>query len=284
MAISTRDTPVWFITGCSTGFGREFARAALARGFRVVVTARDAQKLDDLIRGYEDRTRAITLDVTNGDHIKRAVSEAEQAFGRIDVLVNNAGYGYLAAVEEGEEKDIRAIFETNFFGLAAMIRAVLPGMRARRHGSIVNIASVGGIIGFPGSGYYAATKFAVEGLSESLAREVEPLGIRVLLVEPGPFRTDWAGRSLQQSPVFIGDYEQTSGHRRREIAKVSGTQPGDPARAAQVVIKVLESATPPAHLVLGREGVDNVEKQLRSMLNEIDQWRQTSLGADFVAA
>jgi len=282
--MSTGDTPVWFITGCSTGFGREFARAALARGIRVVVTARDVQKLDDLIRGYEDRTRALTLDVTNGDHIKRAVSEAEQAFGRIDVLVNNVGYGYLAAVEEGEEKDIRAIFETNFFGLAAMIRAVLPGMRARRHGSIVNIASVGGIIGFPGSGYYAATKFAVEGLSESLAREVEPLGIRVLLVEPGPFRTDWAGRSLKQSPVFIGDYEQTSGHRRREITKVSGTQPGDPARAAQVVVKVLESATPPAHLVLGREGVDNVEKQLRSMLNEIDQWRQTSLGADFVAA
>jgi NAD(P)-dependent dehydrogenase (short-subunit alcohol dehydrogenase family) len=282
--MSTDDAPVWFITGCSTGFGREFARAALGHGFRVVVTARDVQKLDDLIIGHEDRARALTLDVTNGDQIKRAVSEAEQAFGRIDVLVNNAGYGYLAAVEEGEEKDIHAIFETNFFGLAAMIRAVLPGMRARRHGSIVNIASVGGIIGFPGSGYYAATKFAVEGLSESLAREVEPLGIRVLLVEPGPFRTDWAGRSLKQSPLFIGDYEQTSGHRRREIAKVSGTQPGDPARAAQVVIKVLESATPPAHLVLGREGVENVERQLRSMLNDIDHWRQTSLGADFVAA
>jgi NAD(P)-dependent dehydrogenase (short-subunit alcohol dehydrogenase family) len=284
MVLSTGDTPVWFITGCSTGFGREFARAALARGFRVVVTARDVQKLDDLTLGYEGRTRALTLDVTNGDHIKRAVSEAERAFGRIDVLVNNAGYGYLAAVEEGEEKDIRAIFETNFFGLAAMIRAVLPGMRARRHGSIINIASVGGIIGFPGSGYYAATKFAVEGLSESLAREVEPLGIRVLLVEPGPFRTDWAGRSLKQSPVFIGDYEQTSGHRRRGIAKVSGTQPGDPARAAAVVIKVLESAAPPAHLVLGREGIDNVERQLRSMLKEIDLWRETSLGADFVAS
>lgn len=284
MAISTGDKPVWLITGCSTGFGREFARAALAHGFRVLATARDVQKLGELIVGYEDRARALTLDVTNVDHIRRAVSDAEQVFGRIDVLVNNAGYGYLAAVEEGEENDIRAIFETNFFGLAAMIRAVLPGMRARRHGSIVNIASVGGIIGFPGSGYYAATKFAVEGLSESLAREVEPLGIRVLLVEPGPFRTDWAGRSLKQSPVFIGDYEQTSGHRRREIAKVSGTQPGDPARAAEAVIKVLDSATPPAHLVLGREGINNVERQLRSMLNEIDLWRHTSLGTDFVSA
>ncbi len=284
MAISTGDKPVWLITGCSTGFGREFARAALAHGFRVLATARDVQKLGELIVGYEDRARALTLDVMNVDHIRRAFSEAEQVFGRIDVLVNNAGYGYLAAVEEGEENDIRAIFETNFFGLAAMIRAVLPGMRARRHGSIVNIASVGGIIGFPGSGYYAATKFAVEGLSESLAREVEPLGIRVLLVEPGPFRTDWAGRSLKQSPVFIGDYEQTSGHRRREIAKVSGTQPGDPARAAEAVIKVLDSAAPPAHLVLGREGINNVERQLRSMLNEIDLWRQTSLGTDFVSA
>jgi NAD(P)-dependent dehydrogenase (short-subunit alcohol dehydrogenase family) len=153
--------------------------------------------------------------VTNPEQIKHAVDEAERAFGRIDVLVNNAGHGYMAAVEEGEEKDIRAMFDTNFFGLAAMIRAVLPGMRTRRHGSIVNIASVGGIVGNPGSGYYAATKFAVEGLSESLAQEVAPLGIRVLLVEPGPFRTDWAGRSLRQSPKFIADYEQTAGHRRR---------------------------------------------------------------------
>jgi len=279
--MNTNDSPVWLITGCSSGFGREFARAALAHGFRVVATARDVHTLDDLLIGHEDRMRAITLDVSNAEQIKRAVTEAERAFGHIDVLVNNAGYGYLAAVEEGEEKDIRAVFETNFFGLADMIRAVLPGMRARRHGSIVNIASVGGIVGFPGSGYYAATKFAVEGLSQSLAREVEPLGIRVLLVEPGPFRTDWAGRSLKQSPNFIGDYEQTSGRRRRNIAGYSGTRPGDPARAAEAVIKVLESPTPPAHLVLGREGIDNVEKQLRSILHEIDDWRQTGLAADF---
>jgi NAD(P)-dependent dehydrogenase (short-subunit alcohol dehydrogenase family) len=279
--MSANNTPVWFITGCSSGFGREFARAALARGFRVVATARDPRKLDDLVVGYHDRARSITLDVTNIEQIGRAVSEAEDAFGRIDVLVNNAGYGYLAAVEEGEDKDIRAVFETNFFGLAAMIRAVLPGMRTRRNGSIVNMASVGGFVGFPGSGYYAATKFAVEGLSQSLAREVEPLGIRVLLVEPGPFRTDWAGRSLKQSSNFIGDYEETAGRRRRNISGYSGTQPGDPARAAEAVIKVLDSPTPPAHLVLGREGIDNVERQLRSILHEIDLWRQTGLGADF---
>ncbi|HUZ71794.1 MAG TPA: SDR family NAD(P)-dependent oxidoreductase [Stellaceae bacterium] len=140
-------------------------------------------------------------------------------FGHIDVLVNNAGCGYLAAVEEGDEKDIRAVFDTNFFGMAAMIRAVLPGMRARRHGYIVNIASVGGIVGFAGSGYYVATKFAVEGLSESLAKEVEPLGIRVLVAEPGPFRTDWVGRSLKQSPNFIDDYQRTAGARRQETAE-----------------------------------------------------------------
>jgi len=156
-------------------------------------------------------------------------------------------------------------------------------MRARRTGTVVNIASVGGIIGFPGSGYYAATKFAVEGLSESLAREVEPLGIHVLLVEPGPFRTDWAGRSLKQSPIFISDYEPTSGRRRREIAGYSGTQPGDPARAAEAVIKVVQSAKPPSHLVLGREGLENVERQLRSMLADCESWRPTSLSADFPA-
>jgi NAD(P)-dependent dehydrogenase (short-subunit alcohol dehydrogenase family) len=281
MAKSSADSPVWFVTGCSTGFGREFVRAALAHGFRVVATARNPKKLDDLIAGHEDKAKALALDVTNADQIKHAVSEAERAFGRIDVLVNNAGYGYLAAVEEGEEKDIRAIFDTNFFGLAAMIRAVLPGMRVRKQGYIVNIASVGGIIGFAGSGYYAATKFAVEGLSESLAQEVEPLGIRVLLVEPGPFRTDWAGRSLIRSPNVIDDYEKSVHKRRQEIARNSGKQPGDPARAAEAVIKALQSPSPPRHLVLGRVGLDNVEDQLRSMLQEADLWRATSLDADY---
>jgi NAD(P)-dependent dehydrogenase (short-subunit alcohol dehydrogenase family) len=275
------DSPVWLITGCSTGFGREFARAALAHGFRVVATARDPGKLASLTAGHAERSLVLALDVTSEEQIKHAVAEAERTFGRIDVLVNNAGYGYLAAVEEGEEREVRAMFETNFFGLAAMIRAVLPGMRRRRHGSIVNIASVGGIVGFPGSGYYAATKFAVEGLSESLAREVEPLGIHVLLVEPGPFRTDWAGRSLRQSPNYISDYEQTSGGRRREIAGYSGKQPGDPARAAAAVVKALESSNPPHHLVLGREGYENVDRQLRSMLEEMKIWRPLGLSTDF---
>jgi len=276
MAESATDPPVWFITGCSSGFGREFVRAALAHGFRVVATARDPKKLGSLIAGHEDKAKVLALDVTKPDQIKHAVGEAERLFGRIDVLVNNAGYGYLAAVEEGEEKEIRDIFETNFFGAVAMIRAVLPGMRARRHGYIVNIASVGGIVGYAGSGYYAATKFAVEGLSESLAQEVEPLGIRVLIVEPGP--------SAKQSPNVIADYENSAGKHRQETIARSGKQAGDPARAAEAVIKALQSATPPRHLVLGHAGFDNVENQWRSLLHEADLWKATSLGADYPAA
>ncbi len=284
MTKSASQSPVWFVTGCSTGFGREFVRVALAHGFRVVATARDPKKLKDLIAGHEEKAIALELDVTRSGQIERAVRDAERKFGSIDVLVNNAGYGYLAAVEEGEDKEIRAMFDTNFFGLAAVTRAILPGMRARRQGTIVNIASVGGIVGFPGSGYYAATKFAVEGLSESLAKEVEPLGIRVMLVEPGPFRTDWAGRSLKQSRDFIEDYESTAGARRRQTAGYSGKQPGDPARAAEAVIKAAQAQNPPKHLVLGREGFEVVENQLRSMLTEVDLWKATSLSADYPSA
>lgn len=283
MSKDTPDAPVWLITGCSSGFGRELVRATLAHGFRVAATARNPAKLAELVAGHGDQGRALTLDVTRPEQILHAVKEAERTFGRIDVLVNNAGYGYLAAVEEGDEKDIRAVFETNFFGLAAMVRAVLPGMRARHSGTIVNVASVGGIIGFAGSGYYAATKFAVEGLSESLAQEVEPLGIHVILIEPGPFRTDWAGRSLKQAASFIADYEHTADERRRAVAAYSGTQPGDPARAAEAIIKAVMSPRPPRHLVLGREGIENVQKQLHSILQELDLWKDTSLAADYPA-
>ena len=211
------EKPVWFVTGCSTGFGRELAKILLARGYRVAVTARDKAKIADLVEGYGQTALALTLDVQKQREIEAAVEAARQTFGRIDVLVNNAGYGYFAAVEEGEDDDIRAEFETNFFGLAAMIRAVLPIMRAQKAGAIVNVSSVGGVIGNPGAGYYAATKFAVEGLSESLSKEVAPFGIKVLIVEPGPFRTDWGGRSLKTAKHPIEAYAETAIARRNQI-------------------------------------------------------------------
>ncbi|PWC39396.1 oxidoreductase [Azospirillum sp. TSO35-2] len=281
MAQNATDTPVWFITGCSTGFGRELARLVLERGWRVAATARNPRTLDDLLAGHGERGRAIALDVTDPAQVTRAVREAEEAFGRLDVVVNNAGYGYLSAIEEGEDAEIRAMFDTNLFGLAAVTRAVLPGMRARRRGHIVNISSQGGMIGFPGSGYYAATKFAVEGLSESLSKEVAPLGIRVLIVEPGPFRTDWAGRSLKQSATWIDDYEQTSGARRKQVSGYSGKQPGDPVRAAEAIIKAVGAENPPLRLILGRPALEAVRGKLRSVLDEIDAWETTTLSADF---
>ena len=226
------NTPVWLITGCSTGFGRELAQQAIERGFNVVVTARDVQKVADLVQGNEQHALALALDVTDSATIDSAVKAALEKFGAIDVLVNNAGYGYQSSVEEGVEAEIRAQFDANVFGLFAMTRAVLPAMRQARRGHIINITSVAGLIGFPGSGYYAASKHAVEGWSDALAVEGAPLGIKVTCVEPGPFRTDWAGRSLHQTENRIADYAETAGARMKNTAGYSGKQPGDPARAA----------------------------------------------------
>jgi len=281
MAQNVTESPVWLVTGCSTGFGREFVRAGLAHGFRVAATARHRDAIADLVKGREGEALALKLDVTDPADIALAVAAVEREFGRIDVLVNNAGYGYAAAVEEGEDEAIRAQFETNFFGLAAMIRAVLPGMRARRRGAIVNVSSVGGLRGGAGAGYYCASKFAVNGLSESLAAEVEPLGVHVMIVEPGPFRTDWAGRSLKTPAQGIADYDATAGLRRREIAGYSGAQPGDPARAAEAVIKALQSPRPPRNLVLGRFGLDVARDKFKAALAEFDRWEAISLSADY---
>ncbi|WP_312204707.1 oxidoreductase, partial [Mixta calida] len=209
------NTPVWLITGCSTGFGRELAQQAIERGFNVVVTARDVQKVADLVQGNEQHALALALDVTDSATIDSAVKAALEKFGAIDVLVNNAGYGYQSSVEEGVEAEIRAQFDANVFGLFAMTRAVLPAMRQARRGHIINITSVAGLIGFPGSGYYAASKHAVEGWSDALAVEGAPLGIKVTCVEPGPFRTDWAGRSLHQTENRIADYAETAGARMK---------------------------------------------------------------------
>jgi len=279
--MTAQPSPVWFITGCSTGFGRELAKVVLARGWRAVVTARDRARVADLMEGAGDRALALGLDVTHAGQISAAVQEAEARFGRIDVLVNNAGYGYQASVEEGEDAEIRAQFDANVFGLFAMTRAVLPGMRARRRGHVLNITSVAGFVGFPGSGYYAASKHAVEGWSDALAAEGKPLGIKVTCVEPGPFRTDWAGRSLRQTPNRIADYADTAGVRLKGTAEGSGGQAGDPARAAEAMVAITEHANPPRYLVLGAAGIDAVTNKLKTALAEVEAWRETGLATDF---
>ena len=276
-----QDSDVWFITGCSTGFGRELAKLVLDRGYRAVVTARDPRKIQDLTTGHEGRVLVLKLDVTNAAEAADAVKKAETTFGSIDVLVNNAGYGYVGAVEESEEDEIRAIIETNFFGLERMIRAVLPGMRRRRHGGIVNLSSIGGLVGFPGTGYYNATKFAVEGLSEALAKEVAPLGIKVLIVEPGPFRTDWAGRSLKRSSQQIQEYAETAGAFINRIRNDSGKQFGDPVRAGEAIIKAVKSDNSPLHLALGRRALDTARSKLELLRRDLDAWEKTSLSADY---
>ena len=273
------DVPVWLISGCSTGIGRELARAVRRRGERVVVTARNIASLDEF--AADDGCLIAPLDVDAPAQIKAAVAMAEERFGRIDVLVNNAGYGYLAAVEEGEDAEVRAMFETNFFGLVGLTKAVLPGMRRRRRGHIINITSMAGLIGFPGIAYYNATKFAAEGLSEALAKEVAPLGIKVTIVAPGPFRTDWAGRSLKTTRTPIADYAATAGARRAAIQEYSGKQPGDPLRAVDAIMAAVDAPQAPLHLVLGRVACDNVRGKLKEFGAELDLWRDLSLAADF---
>ncbi len=277
-------SPVWFITGCSTGFGLELAKLVLARGWRAIVTARDAGRVAGLVEGVGERGLALGLDVTDQKEIEAGVAAALERFGRIDVLVNNAGYGYQASAEEGVEQEIRAQFDANVFGLFALTRAVLPTMRAQKAGNIINITSVAGLVGFPGSGYYAASKHAVEGWSDALATETAPLGIKVTCVEPGPFRTDWAGRSLKQTPNRIPEYAETAGARLKSTADISGKQAGDPVRAAEAMIHITEIDQPPRHLVLGAWGHDAVSKRLKQRLDEIEAWREQGLATDYPAA
>jgi NAD(P)-dependent dehydrogenase (short-subunit alcohol dehydrogenase family) len=276
-----RDNPVWLITGCSTGFGRELATLVLDRGWRAVVTARDPATLKDLVEGREDRALALKLDVTDRKDIEKVVTQATQKFGRIDALVNNAGYGYLAAIEEGEDDAVRAMFETNVFGLVDITKAVLPAMRAQKSGLIVNVSSIGGLTSFAATGYYHGTKYAVEGISESLALEVKPLGIDVLLVEPGPFRTNWAGPSIKQSATRIADYDATAGERRKQTEARSGKQAGDPVRGAQAIIDAALSDTPPLRLLLGKAALELGRKKVESLTRDFDAWEATTIGADY---
>jgi NAD(P)-dependent dehydrogenase (short-subunit alcohol dehydrogenase family) len=272
------DGAVWFITGCSTGFGRELATLIAKRGWPLVATARNKAALDGLAG---DNVLKLDLDVTKLAQITAAIEAAEERFGRVDVLVNNAGYGYQAAVEEGNDADIRMMFDANVFGLFAMTRAVLPGMRTRRRGHIINISSVAGFSGGPGSAYYAASKHAVEGFSKGLSAEVAPLGLHVTCVEPGPFRTDFAGRSIQRKSVANADYEQTVGARFREMSDYSGKQAGDPVRASEAIIALTEKEKPPFHAVFGKVGYKVVTRQLAAALAEVEANEAMALGTDF---
>ena len=274
-------TPVWFITGCSTGFGRELAKLVLDRGWRTIVTARDKAKVEDLAAGTKGEALPLSLDVTEPSQIKDAVAAAKRAFGRIDVLVNNAGYGYQASAEEGDDREIRAMFDANVFGLFQMTQAVLPIMRQQRDGRILNITSVAGRMGFASSGFYAASKHAVEGWADALGKEVAPLGIKVTNVEPGPFRTDWAGRSLKQTPTRIKDYEETVGARLKATADYSGQQAGDPVKAGRLMIELAEMDEPPRQVVLGRWGVDEVAKDMDARRAEHTAWAARGAATDF---
>ena len=271
---------VWFITGCSTGFGRQLAQEALKLGHNVAVTSRNTDDIKDIVAQYPDNSIAIKLDVTKPEEIKAAVEQAMEKFSRIDVLVNNAGIGYFGAVEESEEAEIRRMFEINFFGLANVTNQVLPIMRSQRSGHVVNIASIGGYVSFPAVGFYNATKFAVAGLSESLAKETAHLGIKVTVVAPSGFRTDWAGRSANNSKIVIDDYQQTAHVNQETIRGYSGNQPGDPVRAAQAIIKAVESPEPPLRLFLGAGAFKGATNKIAELKKDLDTWEETTLWAD----
>ncbi len=273
--------PVWLITGCSTGIGREIAIAALEKKFRVVLTARDPATVEDLRARYPGQAIAVALDVTRPDHIAAALAAADTAFGGVDVLCNNAGYGYMAGIEEGDEGEVRAMFETNFFGPLATIRAVLPQMRRRRSGYIINISSQAGLMSNPGTAYYSSTKFALEGLTEGLAREVKPFGIRVTAVEPGPFRTDWSGRSLKQIANPIEDYAGTVGARRAGITGMHGKFPGDPKRAGEAIVALYDVAEPPLQLLLGGPVYHTYRAKLDGVIASLKDWEAVTLATDF---
>jgi len=271
---------VWFITGCSTGFGRNLAVEALQQGHRVAVTARNTDDIKDIVAQYPDQSVAIKLDVTDPQQVSAAVQQAKEKFERIDVLVNNAGIGYFGAIEESEEAEYRRMFEINFFGLAAVTNAVLPIMRAQHSGHIINISSIGGMVAFPGVGFYNATKFAVTGYSEALAKETAHLGIKVTVVAPSGFRTDWAGRSANDSRTVIDDYAATAHANKNNIRGYSGNQPGDPVRAAKAIIKAVESETPPVRLLLGVGALKGARNKIIEMQQDIDTWEETTVWAD----
>ncbi|WP_143191827.1 oxidoreductase [Paenibacillus sp. P46E] len=273
---------VWIITGCSTGFGRHIAKHAINAGYKVAVTARNVEAIRDITEGHEENTLTLPLDVTNKAQINSVVSETIEKFGHIDVLVNNAGIGYFASVEESIEEETRNMFEINFWGLMHMTNAVLPYMRNRRSGHIINFSSIGGLASFPTLGYYHATKYALEGISESLAQEVASLNIHVTLIEPGAFRTDWGGRSSVKTETQISDYSESSvGQMLNYLQQGGGQEPGDPAKAAEAVIMITQADNPPLRLLLGEGAYLGATTKFTNLLASIEEWKETTLNADF---
>ena len=271
----------WFITGASTGFGRLLAEFLLKQGANVVATARNVDHLGDLTTRYPGNATILPLDVTSGDSIDHAVADAIGHVGHIDVLVNNAGYGLCGAVEEGSEEEYMPMFNTNVFGVINLTKAFLPMFRERRSGAIINLSSVGGLIGSAGWGYYNATKFAIEGLSEALHAELKPMGVHVMVVEPGPFRTDFLGRSGQEAGRRISDYEDTVGKTREYFKTQAGKQAGDPQRAVAAMVQAINSPEPPKHLLLGKLALTRFRKHIADWSKELDQWQDVTNGADF---
>lgn len=270
----------WLITGCSTGFGREIARAALQDGHQVLVTARNPESVAALTDGFGDRAVAAPLDVTDTGQITAAVTAAERAFGGIDVLVNNAGHGYLSAVEEGEDAEVRNLFEVNYFGSVNMMKAVLPAMRAQGSGHIVNISSMTGLVANPPNAYYSSTKFALEAVSEALATEVRPLGIKVTLVEPGAFRTDWATRSMKESSALISDYADVAA-RKDLIKQFADHLPGDPRKVGEAVLMLTRLEDPPLRLLLGRDVLKAVRDRITAFSASIEEWAPVTKDVNF---
>jgi NAD(P)-dependent dehydrogenase (short-subunit alcohol dehydrogenase family) len=274
----------WLISGVSSGFGRVLAQAALARGDSVAGTLRDPVQLAAFEALAPGRAHGVLLDVTDTARVEAGVAQALQRLGRIDVLVNNAGYGLFGAVEETAEDEARRVMETNFFGTLRLTRAVLPQLRRQGGGRIVNFSSLAGLIGIPGVGLYSAAKHAVEGLSESLALELAPLGIRLILVEPGGFRTDFAGRSMTVVRQPLADYDTTpAGRTRSNIARYSGHEPGDPAKAMAVLLQAVDAAEPPLRLVLGEDAMQAVRAKLERVAADIESWAAASRGTAFGA-
>lgn len=271
----------WFITGSSSGIGLGIAKAVLERGDNAVVMARNKEKLAALVREYPDRVLALSLELTDEESIQNAFCAAMERFGAIDVLVNNAGHGYRAAVEEGEKEGISEVYGANLFGAISLIKKVLPQMRERRRGAIINLSSIAGVCSSAGSGYYASAKAALEKISEALYQEVSPLGIRVMVVEPGAFRTRFFDDSLKGTAVNIADYAGTAGKRRRENIVNHHDQPGDPEKAGKIIVETIEGETYPRTLVLGTDAVRFVRSILQKKLKELETWEAVSIKSDF---